>query len=60
MSITLKASEVSLPSADFEKQALLFTVPRTYKEFVSLQSSSSDLFQSANPNAGKKLSALFY
>ena len=51
MIATENAWEVSLPSTEFERQALIITVPNDYKELVSPQSSLSDF-----PFAGVKTS----
>ena len=49
MSATENAKEVSLPSLDFEHQALINTVPNEYKERVSPQGSFSDFSQNTAP-----------
>ena len=47
MSITEKALDASLPSIEFERQALVITVPSQYEEIVLLQRSLSDLSKTA-------------
>ena len=44
MSATEKTLEVSVPSTEFEHQALMIPVPIDYEEPVSLQSSLSVFF----------------
>ena len=48
-STTENAMEVSLPSTEFEQQALMITVPKDYKEPISSQSSPSDFSQNSTP-----------
>ena len=49
MSATENAIKISLPSADFEHQVPMITVPNDYKELVSPQSSHSDFVQNITP-----------
>ena len=49
MRTTEKALEVSLPSSEFEHQALMITVPNDNKELVSTQSSRSDFSRNITP-----------
>ena len=45
-----KTSEISVPSTDFEHQALVITVPNHYNETVSPQSSLSELSRNTTPS----------